>query len=243
MTAMYTVFHEHLWDVAKYIAILFAIINAILNTFRRPQTKKLGYEVILSKSLSIIDRETGSNLQVRYPTEQPEHAKVLLIELANYGRTPIISEDFVRPILISFGSEARLITATVVKEEPEGLSVSVQIVNGNVQIDPLLLNPKDRLTLEAIIVARRYKVRMIARIAGVQKITSSLPHGNKNALMLLSLVCILAAIIIGRAYPHKQILFGFLLAVGIAINYFTAITHAQLREVNLKSFVGARYRN
>lgn len=229
-------------ELLKYGAILAALLNSGINLFRRPQQKKLGFAVLFNAGFASLDRDTGSNLRSRYPSEQGTDGHIILLELKNFGQTSIMVSDYARPISISFGDQVNLLAAKILSEYPSDLSATIQIVNNAVQISPLLLNPNDHLVMEVIMHGSKYKIKTDTRIAGIVKIKSSIPRRGQNILMLLGLACIFIALIMRKIEPHAQSLELPLLLTGAGINILISRFYLPLKNLHLKQSIGARYR-
>lgn len=238
---MFTLFDSNVWNLVQDAATFVALINTVISIYRKPVQKKLAYDLLLSEPLSAIDKVAVSNIRIRYPSDPLTHGRVFLIKLVNCGHIPIAQEDYVKPVLINFGNQTKVIKASIIDEHPADLAGSIQVKDDGVQLNPLLLNPSDCLILEIITNSEKSYPQFTARIVGIRKISSPAPRPVQNALMLASLLFIL----LGRAISpvNISVIAGILLFVGVFLNIFVGMTYPQLRQLRFKEKVGERYRN
>lgn len=238
---MFALFDSSVWSIVQNAATLIALINTVISIYRKPVQKRLAYDLLLSEPLSAIDTVAASNIRIRYPSDPLTHGRVFLIKLVSCGHIPIAPDDYIKPVLITFGNQAKVIKATIINEHPSDLAGSIQVKDNGVQLNLLLLNPNDCLILEIIVNSEKSRPQFNARIVGVRKISSPAPRPVQNALMLASLLFILLAYAISPL--NISVIAGMLLIVGVCLNVFVGMTYPQLRQLRLKEEVSERYRN
>ena len=96
-----------------------------------------------------------------------------VLELSNTGSKPIVGSDFEGPIRISSANPAEIVKARLSSSTPASLDPSLVLTEGNVLLQPLLLNPGDvvRFTLVSAKGKPTYFVR--GRVAGVTEVSVS----------------------------------------------------------------------
>lgn len=239
---MPALFDSHIWVVAKDVLIALALIKVIVSIYRKPQPKKLAYDLLLNERLSALYKIAASNIQARHSSQSIAQGHVLLIKLINCGHIPITTVEYVRPVSISFGNQAKIVAATITDEYPLDLSATIRISGDTIQLEPLLLNPNDRLTLEVIVDAEKPRVTFNSRIVGIHKISSRAPTPVQDTVMLLGLLCMFLGILI-RIYAKDLSSTSEALVIigGVAILTIARL-YLPLRQLRFKEQVIKRYR-
>lgn len=137
------------WEVAAVVLALLAILVAAGVQWRqeRKQRRSLGYEVS-DRTLVHVGREARDKVQVLYQGAEVSGVRLIQAVVRNTGRVPIPRADFDRPIVLrpSAGIEFLPSTLTVVGD-PVGMRPDASATEGTIEIQPVLLNPGDRLTI------------------------------------------------------------------------------------------------
>lgn len=171
-----------IWNV---LATLFAAV-AILFSFwlyRRQRTRKsLAYEVKQIELVSVHQAAPRGRIKILFDDEEIGRVHLVEARIENNGNVAVEPEDFEKAIAIDLGEGASALTVDVTKVAPEDLEVETQAHKSQVEVQPLLLNPGDSLTLK--IFARNFdgKVECHYRIVGVSKMVTSPFSGVDNPL-------------------------------------------------------------
>ena len=131
-----------------------------------------------------------------------EDTKLVLIEIKNMGNAPITSDDFGSPIRIVVESDvenARILDAGITDANPRDLLqvASLTFDSRSAELSPLLLNPRDSLTLKlitAVVPIERYDfgfsgLTVTGRIAGVKRIRN-VSTFSLSSFILFILFCL-----------------------------------------------------
>lgn len=92
------------------------------------------------------------------------------LELSNDGSRPVPTSDFESPIELSVGQDTQVVRARVSSAEPNDLKAELDTNRQSVKLKPLLLNPKDTLTIAVMTSGGPPTFDVKARIAGISKI-------------------------------------------------------------------------
>ncbi|MFL6118757.1 hypothetical protein [Actinophytocola sp.] len=121
------------------------------------------------------------------------HPVLVIVRFENTGQAPIVPSDFSGPIRIKFG-ELALFSAGVLQWNRDDM---LDIENDPVSVDrsglvlkPMLLNPRDRMTLLAIIDGIPDDVKVTTRIAGVEEV-AHLPPPNDHVRSSMTVTSLL----------------------------------------------------
>jgi len=169
---MLEILRDPMW---QFIGALFTII-AVIFTFiffkMQHRHKALSYK-ILSYTPLVIRDVIGEKLHIVFEGKPVEDVNLSIIKIYNSGNTPIVSNDYERPINLYFGENSQILTTEVIEKNPDNLEVTTHIKGTKVMLDPLLLNKKDSITLKIIFSQSDKSINNInidGRIVGVKEI-------------------------------------------------------------------------
>ncbi len=180
------------------VATVIAIIS-VLVAFRTLRNQNRGKSVRLhytSNSIRFVLPESDKMdeiIKVWAGGRALIHPVLVIVRFENTGQAPIVPSDFSGPIRIKFGKLA-LFTAGVLQWNRDDV---LDIENDPVSLDraglvfkPMLLNPRDRMTLLAIIDGIPDDVKVTTRIAGVEEVAHLPPpsDGVTSSMTVTSLL-------------------------------------------------------
>ena len=170
------------WSVGATLLAAIAIIVAVVLARQQRARKILGYEIGIT-SLVSVHRGARDLIKIYYEDEQIEQAHLLQLRLVNAGNVPILEADFERSLKLDFEGTGRPLTVEA-KSRPPELQPDVKIVDGEVALAPLLLNPGDSISIEVF--ARDFKgVHLDYRVIGVPTLTELTPQVAPSLSRLL----------------------------------------------------------
>lgn len=136
-----------------------------------PDTKELSYKIESQESiLSESNLDNIESLGITFDGKKIEQAQITVLSISNTGTLPIEKSDFSTPLTISSNQKSKFLSAILTKTIPEGINTKVTIVKNIVEIEPLLLNPNDSLSIRLITSGEKVSPKPIARIKGVASI-------------------------------------------------------------------------
>lgn len=94
---------------------------------------------------------------------------LVAMRIENSGHVEIRTADFEEPFTIRFAKPARVVSAEYVSSSPTGVRAKVSLLDNTITVEPLLLNRRDRVSIQALVTAfhpGRDAIRASARIAG-----------------------------------------------------------------------------
>jgi hypothetical protein len=153
-----------------WATILAAVaILVSLYLYRRQRTRKsLSYEIKLVELVSV-HRAAEGRIKVLFDEEEIGQVHLVEARFENNGNVPVTAEDFEQAISLDLGDGATALTADVTDVTPEDLHVEARPRGNRVEIQPLLLNPGDCMTLKAFARDLRGEVECRYRIVGVAR--------------------------------------------------------------------------
>ena len=77
-----------------------------------------------------------------------EDVHLLILRLANTGNTPIVANDFVRPVTFDLGQNTRRLTAEISERTPTNLETAITVDGSKLVVIPALLISATRLLLK-----------------------------------------------------------------------------------------------
>lgn len=225
------ILRDPLWQFVGIILTLIAIFVSILVYLKQRNRKELSYEIISRTSLLSREEEIGGALQVQYNGQPVKKVQLVEINFENTGNTPILVNEYERPISLDFGETSKVLTAEISKKFPENLSASLSIKDKNVIIDPLLLNSKESLTLKMLI-SNGSKVSIDCRIVGISSIKEATESRNFLIPMFIGSGIMVGGILLSAVNPNDYVAL-FIATVGMILMYAGIFTRSRFRK-NLK---------
>lgn len=180
--------------ISQVILAILGVIVAIELYRRNKARKEITYEIIAQSSLLSVQPEIKGKVKILYEDKLVERVHLVVIRLSNSGNQPIKLPkeftDYERPINISFGSNAQILTVETKDPIPKNLRASVHIENQKIITNPVLLNPKDEFTIEALISEFESPISIDYRIEGVKEIIErkTLGEGNPQTATIALLI-------------------------------------------------------
>jgi len=167
---MLEILRDQIWPFVAAILGVPVLILLIVAYLGQRQHKALSYEVISRVPLLSLQEETSGQIQILFEDKPVENVQLAVIKITNSGNTPITSGDYERPVSLSFGENAQILTADVTQTEPESLQPSISIENNKAVLTPVLLNSGDSIALKLLVSNSSGELVVDGRIVGVKEI-------------------------------------------------------------------------
>ncbi len=162
------------WIAIIVIPVLLFALTPLWNSMFA-EKKKLEYWTLSKTRLNDetfgVSAKAWPEVKATYQGKELADATFVRVVLLNSGGVPIKPEDFEHPITIVASSPGKVLQHRLLKAEPISLSPKLTIVDSGVQLEPLLLNPGDMLTVELFGPDNFDIERLDGRIAGLQAIS------------------------------------------------------------------------
>ncbi len=134
------------------------------------QRKTLSYDILSQTPLLNIPEKNKWDIQILLDKKPVQDVHLIKIRIFNSGYQEIRPEDYERPISFNFGGSTQILSAEKSEVNPESLQPSVKIEGTKVLLDPILLNPKDSITIKMLASQYENKPTPNVRIAGIKDI-------------------------------------------------------------------------
>lgn len=166
------VLRDAVWTFVGVVVAIVALVVAIYGIKKQVVKKSLIYSVRNQwPALLLTDEGNAHRIKIFVDGEEVQSAYTADVQIRNNGTYPISIFDFVAPIKITFSDSARLFSAQVLEVSPTDLQVSTSIDGSQLTIEPLLLNPKDSITLRFLYESSQNEtITLAARITGISAI-------------------------------------------------------------------------
>lgn len=238
---MFDILRDPMWQFVAVILGILAILISYILYRKQGQKKALEYEIISSTPLLSMEEEVKGKLQILFDEEPVKQVHLIQVMIFNSGNVPILSTDFKRPVGVSFGKEAQILTAEVAEVNPDSLDVSTEIKGDEVVLVPTLLNQGDSVKLKMLVSRFGGQIAVDGRIVGVKDIRK-IPE--RGALILLAMfvgtisvalgVTSVLIVPVGKPLWWGALLMiplGFFLYLYIPIRYYKHGTKALARSL------------
>lgn len=152
------------------IGSVFAVILTIIIYVLTRKKKALSYEVLSEYPLISIDDEIKGKLQLLYDGNPVENVHLLLVKFINSGNIPITTSDFERPLTVHLKGASKVLSAEPIKPSPDNLTVSLNVEDQIITVQPVLMNGGDFFTAKVLIGQYSGSFNVDARVVGVKSI-------------------------------------------------------------------------
>lgn len=152
------------------LAVIAAITVPLIIYFLQKSKKRLAYEIVSNTQLVGVKSEVQNKIKIYYENKLVENVHLLLIRIINNGNQSISIGDFAKRIDINLGNNLNILTCEILRQYPDNLDVNVIKMVDSIEIEPLLLNPKDNFTIKILLSDYKENFEVSARIEGISKI-------------------------------------------------------------------------
>jgi hypothetical protein len=208
---------DPIWQfVGAVIGLLFgfaALVEAGVIYYLQQKTKEFAFDISAHIPLVAAQTEVEGRLDVRLDGKSVQNAWLTIVTLHNAGNVPIVPSDFVQPVQIDLGENAKIINVLVANQRPQDLGASADFESGITTLKPVLFNPKDRCTLHVYAADADNAPRVNGRIVGVPRIEKRpVERGIQVARPNPLTIVILVALVISALVLQSLFLWGFVTA-------------------------------
>jgi hypothetical protein len=167
---------------AWFIPVIVAIIALFPQLIEYSKKKELSYNQIESSEL-----KGPINSAVKFVINEKQYTElhVSFLEFENTGDIPITKDEFEKPITIclserySIYNPLSLLFYTIVDRTPQELEVKLinndTNLTNSIIIEPLLLNPRDKFTVQFVTNQKPSSINVTARISGIKTLNQTQP--------------------------------------------------------------------
>lgn len=156
-------------SVAALIAFAGILVPVIIYLLTRNR-KSLVFDIVTVTKLLPPLEHMDHDIQVLYKGEIVSDVWLVIITLINDGNSPIIAADYVSPISIDVGQQARILNSEIMEIKPKGIVVNLNSGRNSVNIEPLLLNAADSVQLKILATGLKVMPEVSGRIIGISRI-------------------------------------------------------------------------
>lgn len=184
---MLDILRDPVWEFVGGVVI--TIVIGVIAWWTQRRRKALSFDIISRTPLLSAEDEVKGKLQVLFYGEPVQDVHLATVMIINSGNVPIISADYERPVNLSFGEEAQILTAEVTETNPDSLQVSVDIEATRIVLRPVLLNGGDSITLK-LLINRLGGISVDGRIVGVKDIRELGPEAGARIVSFSSFLSV-----------------------------------------------------
>jgi hypothetical protein len=189
------------WQFGGAVVAIIGVLIAYLLFWAERQRKQLDYEVLVRTPLISIreEEELEGRLSILLdgqPLPKPD-LETVVVRLTNSGNVPVDDEDFSGPIKLSFGDNAEVLTAAVIKTEPKHFEAMAQVepdAKKQVLLSPVLLNKGQSVTIKSL-VRQAGTLNVYGHIKGVELRNHQERKSSRSfVLTLIGIACVLLSL-------------------------------------------------
>lgn len=169
--------------VIAIVTLIAGLIGAFVTywIYRKQRSRKEISWQNISNTLVLpfvdVGEQVKGKLQIFFEGKPVSDLRLIVFKLWNSGNVPIDVKDYENnnPININFGEKSEILNVEILESEPNDLrpraEASVKVDNGNINLEPLLLNSGDTVTFKVLLIKSSDElVAVSGRISGVKKI-------------------------------------------------------------------------
>lgn len=119
------------------------------------------------------------NLEFTYNGRKVSELQKIVLLLKNSGRTPIVKDDIVSPVTITFSAD-EILEAALVRQTPPNLNVTISSQKNLITFAFALLNPGDEAEIEVLTAGKYSGYSAEARIKNIDAVAISNPTRTIN---------------------------------------------------------------
>ncbi len=157
--------------IATFITMVTLVVALIIIRRRR-----LSYYVWSKRSLVAVRKDLADRLEIHFDGQPVSRIDIIVASVTNYGNVALDADDFEKPISISFGSNGDIVAADVTRTWPNDLKPVTHVKGNQLTIEPLLLNPRDRVEFTVFVSNLEGDVTADARVKGVKRFKRRAEH-------------------------------------------------------------------
>ena len=173
-----------------FLAALAGVAVAWWAWYAELNSHSLHFRLVSQIALQPEEKDTLQGLKISIDGVALETPYLSVFELVNDGYKPVTTSAFESPIELHVEPNAFVARARVTDTAPKDLETELVAEKQSVKLKPLLLNPKDTLTIAIITSGKRPQFTTRARIAGVATVpledeTKTSKLGTKKWVLLV----------------------------------------------------------
>lgn len=170
---------------------------------------RFGLQVISTTALNPQAAPTFGGLKLTLDGQELRNPYFTVLEFLNTGSRPLLRSDFESPLEISMRLPAKIVRVEGAAVTPSDLKPILTIKDGQILLQPLLLNSDDKFRVTVLSTGGMPQVAIKGRIAGISKIDfiartddQTLSGTWLKALVGILLVIIYFSLGFDAAYQH-----------------------------------------
>ena len=160
-------------DFKFWLSLLAAIAGVVIPVWLWQfdlNSRSLSLRLASSLGLQSEAKTSIPDLELRIDGRKLENPHLSILSLTNDGSRPISASDFETPIQIIVGEKTEIVRARISSTMPEDLHGEVTSSNARIELNPLLLNPKDVVELAIVTSGDSPTFSVRSRINGISRI-------------------------------------------------------------------------
>ena len=166
---LFNFMRDPMWQFIGVVIALVALVVAITAIVIQLRRKNLSYEVV-NIPLLTVEEEIAGILRILYDEQPVRDVRLIKIRLVNSGQLPITPEEYIEPITVDFGEEAKILSVDVFEKNPPDIHGTSTRDGGKVTFSPVLLNSGDFLSIKMLVSHFKTSPVVSARIVGIKRI-------------------------------------------------------------------------
>ncbi|KAB0670338.1 hypothetical protein F6V30_09300 [Oryzomonas sagensis] len=158
-------------------------------------SKSLSVKLITRAPLQAKEQDSVPGMEISVDGTRLEKPRLVIFEIRNDGRKPVLATDFESPLEIRLDSKTSFVKTGVTSKSPKDIEASIISEQKRISLKPILLNPKDSIQITALTSGEDPVFNTKARIVGISEI--SLTDISKEKIDNITIILLLLNSLLG----------------------------------------------
>jgi len=155
------------WNSLTLLVTIISVVVTVWIWRADLNSRSLQFRIVSQVSLQPDNINSIQGLQVAVDGVPLKLPYLSVLELSNDGEKPIPSSDFEAPLEIRIGEGSTVARAQATATSPKDIEATLSWEAQSLKVKPLLLNPKDVVTISILTSGKKPEFTTRARIAGI----------------------------------------------------------------------------
>lgn len=166
---MMELLRDPLWQFIGAVLALLALPTGFWIYLLQRARKEIAYGLLSSRRLISLSSDLRDRVAITLDGKSVEDVHLLIVGIKNSGNVPILESDFLYSPSIRAENGTEFISAEISKVHPSNLQPSLKLYPDRLEVAPLLLNPGDYISVQALASGPSPKASPDFRIVGTSR--------------------------------------------------------------------------
>jgi hypothetical protein len=161
--------------VTAILTVVLGVATIIIPWLLARSKKELTYRLLTNTKIVSVREEYQQRVEIRFRSRRVKNVNLLIFKLINSGHKAITPDDYIEPVVLRFGGDSRILSASVVHTKPSDIKRSFAEVVANsggneLSFPPALLNSGDWIKVNILVSDFQGPMTVSGRVIDVTEI-------------------------------------------------------------------------